>query len=42
MFKKASLFIVLAVAALATPVSVRFDDPIPMCYPCPDPVDSAR
>jgi hypothetical protein len=35
MFKKATLLVLLAAAAFATPVSVGFDNPIPMCYPCP-------
>jgi hypothetical protein len=35
MLKKFSLIALLAVAAFATPVSVGFDNPIPMCYPCP-------
>ncbi len=42
MLKKISLLALLAAAVFASPVSVGFDNPIPMCYPCPDPVDSSR
>lgn len=34
MFKKASLLILLAAAVFASPLSVGYDNPIPMCYPC--------
>ncbi len=34
MIKKASILLLLAVAVIASPVSVGYDNPIPMCYPC--------
>ena len=34
MFKKVMLFALLAAAVFATPVSVGFDQPIPLCFPC--------
>lgn len=34
MIKKASILFLLAVAAFASPLSVAYDNPIPMCYPC--------
>ncbi len=37
MLKKLVFLVALATAVFATPVSSRFDDPIPMCDPCPDP-----
>jgi hypothetical protein len=37
MFKKFALLAIIATAVFATPVSSRFDDPLPMCDPCTNP-----
>lgn len=42
MLKKLSLLALLAASVFASPVSSGYDNPIPMCYPCPDPVDQGR
>lgn len=46
MLQKIALSILAASALFATPLAPKlgsgYDNPIPMCYPCPDPVDQGR